>query len=250
MKGKFAYLLVGLLGSVGLATAFALPASASPALVHAPASVKPHATTPACGAVFTCNEPVVAQAIPGSDDLVPDDDFAMTYVGPSSLTGEAYGSLAINFDNDLGDGTQDFSAVQVATVPGIGGGPGAYSFTGFDRHNYGGDPVFEEEYTPNGYDSQLCVTVSSRYRSNGVVLGNCVSAAQQVFIITTTAPGLNTAPSGYDYALVVTHSSTDEEQHLALLAPHPDNNDSLLAVGNPIHVSPGAASLEAWTSIG
>jgi hypothetical protein len=93
------------------------------------------------------------------------------------------------------------------------------------------------------------VTVSSRYRSDGVVLGNCVSAAQQVFIITDTAPGLGTAPSGYDYAFVVTHSSLDEEQHLALLAPHPDTNDSLLAVGKPIHVSPGAASLDEWTSI-
>lgn len=243
---KFAYLLVGLLGSVGLAAAFALPAGASTSLAH---GVKPRATTAACNAVFACNEPVVAQSIPGSGDLDPSVDFAMTYVGPSPLTGAGYGSLAVNFDNDLGDGTQDFSAVQVATVPGIGGGPGAYGFTGFDRHNYGGDPVFEEEYTPNGYDSQRCVTVSSRYRKNGVVLGNCVSAAQQVFIITTTAPGLNAAPSGYDYALVVTHSSLDEQQHLALLAPHPDTNDSLLAVGNPIHVSPGAASLDEWTSI-
>ena len=246
---KLTYLLGGGVLALGMALAGAGAASASPALVHAPAITKPADTTAACGAVFVCNEPVVAQAIPGTEDLTPESDFAMTYVGPSPLTGVAYGSLAVNFDNDLGDGTQDFSAIQVATVPGIGGGPGAYNFTGFDRHNYGGDPVFEEEYTPNGYDSQKCVTVSSRYRSNGVVLGNCVSAAQQVFIITTTAPGLNTAPSGYDYALVVTHSSTDEEQHLALLAPHVLVNGSLLAVGSPIHVSPGAASLNEWTSI-
>ena len=246
---KIAYLLTGAALSAGLALAGASAATASTTLVHAPGITKPTDTTLACRAVFTCNEPVVAQAIPGTDDLVAEADFAMTYTGPDPLTGEAYGTLAINFDNDLGDGTQDFSAVQVATVPPPGGGPGAYNFTGFDRHNFGDDPIYEEEYTPNGFDSNLCVTVSSRFRFDGLVLGTCTSAAQQVFIVTDEAPGLENAPSVYDYAFEVSHAITDEQQHNALLAPHVLINGSLLAVGTPLHVSAGVASLDEWTSI-
>jgi hypothetical protein len=234
---------VAVLGTAGL-VALGVSAAAS-------AHVKPADSTAGCQAVWSpnCATVVVAQSAIGSDDLTPEDDFAATVDAPNPNLPKAYDPIELSFNNNLLDGSQDFAWQQVATVPPPGGSSGAYNFTGFDRHNYGGDPIFEIRYVPNGLDSDLCVTVSSKYRHNGLVLGNCVSAAQQVFIVTADAPFLADAPSGYTYVLQVSHSGTDAQEHNAVLAPHPSVNGSLLAAGTPLHAASGAADLDEWASI-
>jgi hypothetical protein len=215
----------------------------------------PKNSTPGCITLWSsqCVTPVVAVAALGSEDLTPADDFAMTYQGPNPIMGQAYGDLGSNFNNDLGNvggehGVQDFAWDQIATVPHVGGSAGAYKFTGFDRHNFGGDPVFELEYVPGGLDTGLCVTVSSRTRSNGVVLGGCQSDIRQAFIVTQHAPFLSTPPGSYWYAFNAAQAA-NSQHHNALLDPHPDTDDSLLAVGNAPHVGAGLASLALWSSI-
>src|ERR1019366_6029317 len=130
----------------------------------------------------------IAVSTVSANNLVPSADFALQYTGPNPHFGTPYGAIRTSFTNSLQDGTEDWSWVHIATVPHHGAG--AFGFTGFDNTNFGGKPVYELEYTPSGVDTQLCLTISSRYRSNGAVLGNCISAAQQAFIVTQTAPGL------------------------------------------------------------
>src|ERR1019366_1717662 len=172
------------------AGALALVGAASAGSASAATTAKP-AATGACVAAFPqCETPVVAVSATSSTDLTPADDFAMRYAGPRPSTGVAYGDVRTDFSNSLQDGTEDWSWVQIATVPHFG--RGAFRFTGFDRTNFGGKPVYELRYTPFGQDTNLCLTISSGYRPNGAVLGNCISAAQQAFIVTQTAPGLAT----------------------------------------------------------
>ena len=230
----------GLLATAGLGFAAAAPASATP--------------TPPCVTVWAaaCSTPVVAQSAVGATDLTPADDYALTYVGPNPVTGQAYGDLAVNFNNDLSDGTQDFAWQKVGEVPAHG--KGAYDFTGFDNANYKGDFLFEVRYVPGGVDTGLCLTVTSRVRSNGVELGTCTSNVRQVFIVAQHAPGLATlaGPTGdYWYALHAAPSLTgDAEMHDALLDPHPGTDSALAAVGVPLHVAAGTASLDEWSAIG
>ena len=111
--------------------------------------------------------------------------------------------------------------------------------------------MYELKYTPFGQDTNLCLTISSRYRPNGAVLGNCISAAQQAFIVTQTAPGLAplTGPTGaYQYVFDVSQAA-NIQHHLALLAPHANINGELVAAGNAVHVAAGKASLNEWASI-
>src|ERR1019366_507825 len=170
------------------AGALALAGAASAGSASAATTAKPASTT-ACKSVSgNCQTPVVAVSATSSTDLTPSADFAMRYAGPRPGTGVAYGDVETNFSNSLQDGTEDWSWVQIATVPLIG--RGAFRFTGFDNTNFGLKPVYELEYTPFGQDTQLCLTISSRYRPNGAVLGNCISARQQSFIVTQTAPFL------------------------------------------------------------
>ena len=231
------------------AGALALVGAASAGSASAATTAKPDSTT-ACKAVsVNCQTPVVAVSAVSGGDLFPGDDFAMRYAGPRPSTGVAYGDVRTDFSNSLQDGTEDWTWVPIATVPLIG--RGAFRFTGFDRTNFGGKPVYELEYTPFGQDTQLCLTISSRYRPNGAVLGNCISAAQQAFIVTQTAPGLAplTGPTGaYQYAFDVSQAAS-LQHHLALLAPHANINGELIAAGNAVVVAPGKASLNMWSSI-
>jgi hypothetical protein len=184
-----------------------------------------------------------------SSDLTPGADFAMQYAGPSPTTGVAYGVVRTNFSNSLQDGTEDWSWVQIGSVPLTGGG--GFGFTAFDRANFPLKPVYELEYTPSGLDTQLCLTISSKYRSNGAVLGNCISARQQSFIVTKTAPGLAPlagATAAYSYAFDVSQAGS-LQRHLALLAPHAHMHGELIAAGNAVHVAVGKASLNMWSSI-
>ena len=214
----------------------------------------PNATA-ACHAVFSqCATPVIAVSAVSTADLHPAADFALQYTGPTPAV--AYGAIETSFTNNAQDGTEDWSWVGIATVPHHG--KGAFGFTGFDNTNFGGAPVYELEYTPSGVDTHLCLTISSRYRSNGAVLGNCISAAQQAFIVTQTAPSLESLASPpspvpatalYQYAFDVSQNLTDAQHHLALLAPHANISGEYVAAGSPVHVASGAPSLDMWASI-
>jgi hypothetical protein len=235
------------------AGALALAGAASAGSASAATTSKPDSTG-ACKTVsLNCQTPVVAVSATSSTDLTPSADFAMRYAGPRPSTGVAYGDVRTDFSNSLQDGTEDWTWVPIATVPLIG--RGAFRFTGFDRTNFGGKPVYELRYTPFGQDTNLCLTISSRYRPNGAVLGNCISAAQQAFIVTQTAPGLaalanwgvlgNT--SAYQYAFDVSQAAS-LQHHLALLAPHANINGELIAAGNAVAVARGKASLNMWST--
>ena len=216
-------------------------------------------STSACKSVsLNCQTPVVAVSATSSTDLTPADDFAMRYAGPRPSTGVAYGDVRTDFSNSLQDGTEDWTWVPIATVPAHG--RGAFRFTGFDNTNFGGAPVYELRYTPFGQDTNLCLTISSRYRPNGAVLGNCISAAQQSFIVTQgvspVVPGLATLKnwgalvgntSAYQYAFDVSQAGS-LQHHLALLAPHANINGELIAAGNAVAVGNGKASLNMWSS--
>ena len=206
----------------------------------------PNATA-ACKTVsINCQTPVVAVSATSSSDLNPAADFAMQYTGPQPAV--AYGNVETNFSNSQQDGTEDWTWVPIATVPHHGAG--AFGFTGFDNTNFHGKPVYELEYTPFGQDTNLCLTISSRYRSNGAVLGTCISAAQQAFIVTQTAPGLAPlvgATGAYQYAFDVSQAAS-LQHHLALLAPHAYADGELIAAGNAVAVAPGKASLNEWST--
>ena len=203
-----------------------------------------------CSAVFSeCQTPVVAVSAVSADDLTPGDDFALRYAGADPVTGVAYGNVETNFSNDLQDGTEDWSWINVGAVPAHGAG--AFGFTGFDNTNFANAPVYMLEYTPLGHPTNLCLTISSRTRPDGAVLGGCIRAAQQVFIVTQTAPGLAplTGPTGaYQYVFDVSQAA-NIQHHLALLAPHANINGELVAAGNAVHVAAGKASLNMWSSI-
>jgi hypothetical protein len=204
-------------------------------------------STSACKSVsLNCQTPVVAVSATSATDLTPSADFAMQYTGPQPAV--AYGNVETNFSNSQQDGTEDWTWVPIATVPTHG--RGAFKFTGFDNANFGGQPVYELEYTPFGQDTNLCLTISSRYRSNGAVLGTCISAAQQAFIVTQTAPGLAPlagATGAYQYAFDVSQAAS-LQHHLALLAPHAYADGELIAAGNAVAVAPGKASLNEWST--
>ena len=213
----------------------------------AQASVHTNATA-ACHVEFSqCATPVIAVSSVSANDLTPADDFALSYAGPTPAV--AYGNIETNFQNNAQDGTEDWAWIQDGTVPAAGGG--GFKFTSFDRANFAGKPVYELEYAPSGTDSQLCLTISSRTRPDGAVLGGCIRAAQQVFIVTQTAPGLAplTGPTGaYQYVFDVSQAA-NIQHHLALLAPHANINGELVAAGNAVHVAAGKASLNEWASI-
>jgi hypothetical protein len=225
------------------------------ALAAAPLAAS-QASSTACQAAAAsgCQTPVVAVATSSANALTPADDFALQYAGPASAA--AYGAIRTNTTSStLADGTEDWTWKQITTVPATG--RGIFGFTRFDNANFGGAPVYELKYTPLGVDSRLCLTISSKYRSNGAVLGNCVRAAQQSFIVTQTAPGLETlaAPqlpatiNAYYYAFDVSQNRTITQQHhLALLAPHAHHNHELVAAGSPVYVGAGLASLDEWST--
>ncbi len=236
LKTRIASALIALAALAGLGLA-AVPAGAATVPCHAIWS-------------FRCSTPVVAQALIPANDLNPAADFALRYEGPNPSDGVAYGDLGINFSNTLGDGTEDFEWDLIGHVP--TSGPGSYGFTSFDNQNYGGSAIYEVAYAPNGVDTNLCVTVSSKFRSNGLVLGNCIGRFNQAFAVTQHAPRMQdlTGPTGlYWYAFEAGHASTDAQQHNFLLDPHPGTPDGLAAVGTPVHAAPGVASVSMWSAI-
>jgi hypothetical protein len=232
---RFVTIILGLLTPLGVVLALtAGPASAGTRPAHAIFN----SPTAACTAEFgTCPEPVVAQALPSTDDLVPGDDAAMTVTGPAGLIG-------ISADNDQQDGSQDWQIAQIASVPGIGGGPGAFGFNGFDRHNYGHDPVVEVEWTPFGFDSGLCAQKTPR---NQVRLALCDGGADQAYIITRHVPLAGFAPTVYAWVLSVQHV-VDAQEHLALAAPR-FLTGAPLVFSRAVHVAAGHGGDQFWSTI-
>jgi hypothetical protein len=173
-----------------LTAALALGGAAGAAPVPPP----PRDATLACQVTTPdCTEPVAAIGFPSSQNYVPSSDAALTVSGSGTY---------LDPDNQQGDGTQDFTFAQIARVPHIGGGPGAYRFTGFDRFNYGGDGVYLVEWTPFGQDTGICLQVTGR-TSTG--LRNCDGDADQAWIVHFGRLPLVSPPGhpGYVYALSV-----------------------------------------------
>src|ERR1035441_4482893 len=117
------------------AGALALVGAASAGSASAATTSAHSNSTLACKQVFgICRTPVVAVSAVSSSDLTPGADFAMQYAGPSPTTGVAYGVVRTNFSNSLQDGTEDWSWVQIGSVPSTGGG--GFGFTAFDRTTF------------------------------------------------------------------------------------------------------------------
>lgn len=215
------------------------------------------AATPGCPLIsVTCSTPVVAiSALPHPGELTPAADFAMTYQGPNIALGNNQGPVGVNFNNHLVNGSQDFSWSQVATVPPPGGGPGAFHFTGFDRHNYGGDHVYVAEYTPLGVDTNLCLAlhVGLGALHNHVVLQWCNGTRRQAWIFHPfshgSIPGMNApAAAPWGYVLNARHR-LNSQHHLLLTDPNAGVDDTLL-IGDRGHiVPPGFGSGQQWAAI-
>jgi hypothetical protein len=173
----------------------------------ASAAKPPPASTQACQVTTpNCTEPVAAVAFPSSQNYVPSSDAALT-----AFSG---GSTFLDPNNTEGDGTQDWAFAFVAIVPHPGGGPGAYHFTGFDRHNYGGDEVAQVEFTPFGIDSGRCLQVLS---THVVVLRGCDGGADQAWIVHFGGLPFVNPPGhpGYAYGLSVLQVA-NAQHHLCL----------------------------------
>ena len=175
----------------------------------APAKPMPNAPTLACEVSFpTCEEPVAGIAFPSSDDYIQPDDAALTTGGHTTW---------LDANNTEGDGSQDFAFAQIATVPPPGGGPGAFGFTGFDRHNYGLSGVFEVEWTPFGQDSGRCLQALGAFSHFHASLRACDGGADQAWIVVTHSLPLVQGPGHplFVYALSVVQWP-NAQHHLCL----------------------------------
>jgi hypothetical protein len=209
-------------------------ASASASVAKPPPG--PKAATLACQITEpTCTEPVAAVAFPSTDDYVPVDDAALTSNGSGSW---------LDPDNTQGDGSQDWSFANIATVPPPGGGPGAFNFTGFDRHNYGLDGVYEVEWTPFGQDTGKCLQVLRGNVQTG--LRACDGGKDQAFIVSFTHLPLVQGPGhpGYVYALSVLQVLN--AQHHLCLTGHLFSNTT---VSRCLNKDLAATDTQRWSAI-
>jgi hypothetical protein len=218
-----------------LAAALALPllGLAAPAASALP---QPNAPTLACEVTFpTCEEPVAAISF-GPNNYIQAFDFAMTTHGVQTW---------LDPDNTEGDGTQDFAFAQIATVPPPGGGPGAFGFTGFDRHNYGLSGVFEVEWTPFGQDSGKCLQALNAANHFHASLRWCDGGADQAWIVVTHSLPLVQGPGHplYVYALSVVQSPT-AQHHLCLTGGVINNT-----VSRCINKDISASDTQRWSGL-
>jgi hypothetical protein len=177
------------------ATVALAAAAAAPLLASGPATaaVHPHNATNACQVTSpNCAEPVEAQSVIAALNYIRAADAGLT-AKPGT------GNVALDPNNNRQDGRQDWTFQQEATVPNPGGGRGGFGFTAFDRFNYGGDPVYELEWTPFGAESGLCAQQTWDLR---IVLRPCSGRVPQAWIVTRNIPLV--PPPGspfYSYAL-------------------------------------------------
>lgn len=182
-----------------------------------------------------CTTPVQAQAAISSQDYNPLSDAAMTVSGST---------IVVNPNNNLGNGSQDFAFAAIAKVPHPGGGPGAFGFTGFDRHNYGGDTVYQVQFTPRGADSGKCLQAT---RAKKVVLRDCSSSSRQAWIVTRHVPFLVVpgAPR-YVYVLLVSQANT-AQRHLCLTGS--TSGSGQVTVSRCINLGPGVPTVQQWSGL-
>ena len=186
------------LASLAAVAALALPSAAS-AGTHHPA---PKFPTPACQIMNPqCAEPVVAQSADPTQDLNPNVNFAMTYLGANPNTGAVGGKVFISTNNNLTgalEGTQDWTFEDFGAVPPPGTQSRPFGLTQNDLQLYGqpGDAaeLASIEYTPFGQATPFCLSIN---RYNLAVLQLCSGKTNQVFLITDDAPFTSESPAPY-----------------------------------------------------
>jgi hypothetical protein len=224
----------------GLAT-LASSAAVLGAVAAGPASAGTHPVTPknsTAGCQVTsidCNEPVVAVSQTSGTDFVQADDAALT-----AMAGNVLGTRQ---NNGVDNGTQDFSLVEVETVP--SSGHGSYGFTNFDRTHWAGQPVDQEEWTPNGTDSGMCADITRT--THVAVLQPCGTGAGQAFIVTRNVPGIN-SPANLAYSFLVNARQVNNLQR-HLLATASDTGFGQVTGQRAINHSPGAATAQMWSAL-
>jgi len=224
---RFRIYLCTLVAVLGLGTA-GLFAAASASAMPAPGGPVAFSPTAACQVEFgpDCAEPVAAQAVPATHNLIPGDDAAMTVTGPG-------GAVGSSLDNDQQDGTQDWVFAQDGTATGL----------------YAGDPIFEVEWAPFGFDIGLCdqVNVNPVTHTGKVVLRPCDGGADQQFIIAKHIPLAGFAPGPYVWALSLL-PAVNAQHHLCLTMPH-YLLGSQLTTTRCVHQTPGHGGPQFWTAI-
>lgn len=214
--------------------ALALFAFAGTALAKPPPS--PKAATLACQVTNPdCTEPVAAVAFPSSQDYVQSSDSALTSNGVGSW---------LDPDNQQGDGSQDWVFADIATVPPPGGGPGAFGFTGFDRHNYGLDGVFEVEWTPFGQDTGKCLQVLRGGVQTG--LRWCDGGRDQAWIVHFGHLPLVNPPGHPLYVYALSVIQTLNAQHHLCLTGHLFANTT---VSRCLNRDLNASDTQRWSAL-
>ncbi len=190
--------------------ALALPLLGVTAASAAPPPPTPKAATLACQVTNpNCTEPVAAVAFPSSQNYVPSSDAALTSNGSGSW---------LDPDNSQGDGSQDWSFNLAGTVPHFFGG-GGYGMTAFDRFHYGGDGIYQIEFTPFGQDTGKCLQDLGARQSHRVGTRSCDGGRDQAWIVHYgSLPFIVSPLPPYAYALSVLQSVS--AQHHNCLTGH------------------------------
>ena len=196
----------------------------------------PKDPTNACQVQFPgqCIEPVVAQSSVGLLDFYPEADAGLTAANLSMKPGTP---VSVNVNNDLQNGTQDWSFNYDDYV-----GDGSDGMTAFDVVHYGYDAIISIEFTPFGQDSGLCLQPVK----GKMVLMNCDGMADQAFILTESAPFDNPATHGYDFVLWAPQAA-NSQHHLAIDAP--GHLSGQVTVQRITNVSPLHPSSFMWATI-
>ena len=168
MKGKFAYLLMGLLGSVGLVTAFALPASAS----------TPHGVAPGARVTNANVNPVAGYIAVGNGPNV-NFDHVETYAGAQDNIGD----LALGLGNGAGIGLCQTN---------VGGSTGSALQLGIIQVKPG---VFQV-----AYGAGIIGAPPAAAQTNG---DNCEDGALGNYIDATPAPGSDITCPNADHDAVL-----------------------------------------------
>lgn len=211
----------------------------------------PQAPTAACNVTDPfCAEPVVAQAADPTQDFNPSADFALTYAGPNTNTGQVGGAVIIATNNNIQNGSQDWQFDNLGLVPSPGTDPPfPYGLNANDLLLYGAsdqETLGSLQYTPFGQSTPFCLSVN---KYNKTVLQLCSGKRNQVFIISDDPIGLQETPPGYNYVLSVLHSATTQ-QHNCLTAPTAQFDLSgPLTLQRCAFVSPGVATDQMWSAI-
>jgi hypothetical protein len=184
-----------------------------------------------------CNEPVEAQSPAGQL-------FNFNPTADAAFTVASFPFVSINPFNALDNGQQDFDANLMDVVPTIG--VGGYNWTPFDNFHYHGDPVYEEEWAPGGFDTGFCLQVTGLLHQ--IKLSPCDGGADQAFIVTRLVPNLFPPASPiYTYALSALQNISTA--HHACLTGTPGGVVGIVTTSRCVRHSPGVASDQMFSAI-